>query len=952
MTNRLIRLSPNLLTNSPSSQTSLTSQSTKSCQPRLNSSFTSTKPKARISIAKTVSKAMSGNREAPRPGSGLVASQFSPRAVNSKAQLSKSPTDMPTCAGDQATSSTNGVSQRVSIAHSLPTKTCIKQLEKEGSTLQYPVLGVKSNETVPLKSLATSAQSTSHGPSPAGSEAKPCTKVILKQPPAAQITGSPIPSSTLKRTATVAALSSATSPPKKIAAVVENKGKRNGSKVVNSKPSSQATKGASVITPERNRQKGSPTKKKEGFWKYMPGTRCSPKCYKSCLTRAKRKAALQGRDPPVLKNGDAENKTIARPNPSSATAKKPCVPNSATTNAISNVAKSAPVSETKAPNPTTTKRSISSAGPEDQTASMTTPLKPKCAASGLFSNKLTQPPSGKASSNGPKTGVVSLPLCPLTPVKRPPCSVPTSQGISESPDKLSDQETPLPTSATSSTINQVVDRPVQTDQQKRTGETTLPNTPEIKIEISEKAATEPSSTNSGNYGLILATEKSPKRPMTVKEEKNDGSCIFDGDTASPSQAETEAAKEEPVIMKMEEDTLDLAIPDRLEDVTDGSRTTTREGLTTDQSLLKEDPLCETPVKKTGSKCFSIGPNGLPKYKATPTTVRKKMTQEERIQAESHAQARIPADLPHQPGDHVTIWNRTEQRKIAGNAAPLRRNLERYFMNHPDCEVFTNQTPQSPELEEGDVSASLVRHVAVWHKFERRKVSGNAAPLTKNLKNYLAAHPEFEIYDGQDYDDRIEYENHRERKRKSSSARKRKRTPVRASKNEDILQTCENDNTEKESSDNDQKEESEQGVGEPNYGFDYDIPFSLELEWGDDLPIAPVDDIVGTSDLPDLSLALDCNGEDTPEDCVDEEEEAVEEDNADDDYNGNVTLITRPVLSGADNDGDDDAVEAIHDFLTNVNEDMQLQPIENFLRDETAACISVVEIHEVEGINVT
>ncbi|KAA8490973.1 hypothetical protein FVE85_9865 [Porphyridium purpureum] len=117
------------------------------------------------------------------------------------------------------------------------------------------------------------------------------------------------------------------------------------------------------------------------------------------------------------------------------------------------------------------------------------------------------------------------------------------------------------------------------------------------------------------------------------------------------------------------------------------------------------------------------------------------------------------------GEHVTIWNRREQRKIAGNAAPLGKNLPRYLEKHPDCEVYAGQDlvdgmrPKSSPFrfcENGQPSglaanyvASGGEHVAIWNRVERRKIAGNAAPLAKNIQQYLAKHTDCEVYTGQD-----------------------------------------------------------------------------------------------------------------------------------------------------------------------------------------------------------
>ena len=111
--------------------------------------------------------------------------------------------------------------------------------------------------------------------------------------------------------------------------------------------------------------------------------------------------------------------------------------------------------------------------------------------------------------------------------------------------------------------------------------------------------------------------------------------------------------------------------------------------------------------------------------------------------------------PEELARHVTIWNRNECRKIAGNAAPLRRNLEKYLNKHPECEVYDGQDKDPKRKHSGidpitgEKVVTLNEHVPIWHIRDKRKVTGNAAPLRKNVENYLRKNPQCEIYNGQD-----------------------------------------------------------------------------------------------------------------------------------------------------------------------------------------------------------
>ena len=100
-------------------------------------------------------------------------------------------------------------------------------------------------------------------------------------------------------------------------------------------------------------------------------------------------------------------------------------------------------------------------------------------------------------------------------------------------------------------------------------------------------------------------------------------------------------------------------------------------------------------------------------------------------------------------------------RCAGNSAPMEHNLAKYLAKHPECEVYCGQdvhggkgTGETGDQQRVEVvvakprkpAGPIQKRVTLWHKVQKRKVVGNAAPLEKNVHTYLAKHPEYEVYD--------------------------------------------------------------------------------------------------------------------------------------------------------------------------------------------------------------
>merc|ERR1719409_1021854 len=58
------------------------------------------------------------------------------------------------------------------------------------------------------------------------------------------------------------------------------------------------------------------------------------------------------------------------------------------------------------------------------------------------------------------------------------------------------------------------------------------------------------------------------------------------------------------------------------------------------------------------------------------------------------------------------------------------------------------TPAPVHIEDDE---DAEKRVTIWNWREQRKLSGNSAPFKKNLQEYLRKHPDWEEYRGQDKD---------------------------------------------------------------------------------------------------------------------------------------------------------------------------------------------------------
>jgi len=73
----------------------------------------------------------------------------------------------------------------------------------------------------------------------------------------------------------------------------------------------------------------------------------------------------------------------------------------------------------------------------------------------------------------------------------------------------------------------------------------------------------------------------------------------------------------------------------------------------------------------------------------------------------------------------------------------------------DMHLMFGATPKKPtpvDYSKNDDDFNAEKRVTIWNWREQRKLSGNSAPFKKNLQEYLRKHPDWEEYIGQDKDE--------------------------------------------------------------------------------------------------------------------------------------------------------------------------------------------------------
>merc|ERR1712199_19259 len=78
---------------------------------------------------------------------------------------------------------------------------------------------------------------------------------------------------------------------------------------------------------------------------------------------------------------------------------------------------------------------------------------------------------------------------------------------------------------------------------------------------------------------------------------------------------------------------------------------------------------------------------------------------------------------------VTMWNTQELRKVSGNAAPMEKNVQEYIRQHPEMEVYVAQDQMVTHDQLATKASRAARRVPIWNRKVSRILS---EPTERNL----------------------------------------------------------------------------------------------------------------------------------------------------------------------------------------------------------------------------